>query len=139
MENKIIRDLDILQNTTEVDNHELYKVTPYRLSYSMSTSEYGIIILMLALIFITLILICIASNLKSSFKNKMANLGVVAVNVNGQKKILFQNNFNSLFQAPVDLRTTSFMNVALPDPRNELIYDWNKTNLPLPDNVSTYR
>lgn len=114
------KELNVLHNTTELDNQydDVYKVTPYRISYSMSTSEFGIIVLMLALILITLILICIASNLKTSFKKKMANLGVVVLNVNGKKKAVFQNQFNALFQAPVDLtnlRTTSFMNVALPE------------------------
>ena len=102
-------------SSTEFDNQ--YEVSPYRISYSMSTSEVGLIVLMIGLIFITLILICIASNLKSNFKEKMESLGVVLVNVNGEKQICINNHLNTMF-TPVDLnqhlRTTSFMNVNLP-------------------------
>lgn len=122
MNGLINKELNRSSTTTNLDNQiddDLYKVQPYRLAYSMSSSEFGIIVLMLVCIFITLILICIASNLKSSFKRKMQTLGVVAMNVNGKKKIVFQNNnFSSIFQSPLDLRTTSFMNVntvALPE------------------------
>lgn len=103
---------NLLHNATDQTDNE-YEVQPYRVAYSMSSSELGLILLVLFLIFMTLILICIASNLKSSFKKKMSNLGVVVMSVNGKKQVCIQNNLNSVFQAPVDLRTTSFMNVHL--------------------------
>ena len=104
----------LASNATDQPEHP-YEVLPYRLSYSMSTSEFGLIVLMLALILVTLFLICIASNLKSNFKKKMGSLGVVVVNVNGKKQVCVNSALNTVFQPPVDFRTTSFMNVQLPE------------------------
>ena len=105
----------LLSNMTADASEHPYEVAPYRLAYSMSTSEFGLIVLMLALILITLFLICIASNLKSNFKRKMGSLGVVVVNVNGKKQVCVNSHLNTVFQPPVDFRTTSFMNVQLPE------------------------
>lgn len=108
--------LNTLNNSTSIDqtsSDNQYDVLPVKASYNMSNSEFGLIVLMLALILITLILICIASNLKSNFKKKMGNLGVVVVSVNGKKQICINNSLNPMFHpAPIDLRTTSFMNIA---------------------------